>query len=83
MSIYDTRQLILYDNLSMAYFNPSTGEKRGEIKLTKECNAFGVSASKPKSFKLKVPKRVYNFQSIEFPAGKWIDSINEQIQTIK
>lgn len=28
MAVYDTRQLILYENGLLAYFNPSSGEKR-------------------------------------------------------
>lgn len=74
---FDVRQLILYNNGILAYFNPETNEKRGEIHLKKSCVA---KFKKNYTFILETHSRTFTFITYEPNAQMWVNTINKEIK---
>jgi hypothetical protein len=82
---YDTRQLILYDNGTLEYFDPEDGvmkverTNQGTIVLGSKCSAVKKG---PLDFDLNVPGRTYTLKAIEYTADKWVDTLNQEISRL-
>lgn len=76
---FNVRQLILYNNGILAYFNPETNEKRGEIHLNKECKAV---YKRKYVFELETKSRTFIFKTDEPEAQSWVDIINPEIKRL-
>lgn len=77
---FNTRKLTLDSTPKLIYSEPKTGFVKGEIYLSKECNAQLESTSK---FEVITPKRVFVFKVNDDEAGCWCKVINEQIELLK
>lgn len=76
---YNTRQLILYNNGMLAYFNPENNEKRGEIHLNKECK---TRVKRHYTFELETKSRTFIFNTDESCAEDWVKIINSEIKRL-
>ena len=76
MFLYNTRQLILYSNGILEYFDPNKNIKKGSIHMTKatQCNE-----KNEKNFTVANNKRVYKFTSIDIPAKIWVEKIRQTL----
>lgn len=74
--LYNTRQLILYSNGTLEYFDPAKNILKGTITLDKSANCSQKSES---NFSLNNGKRVYNFTTIDVPAKIWIEKISQTL----
>lgn len=72
--LYNTRQLVLYQNASLVYIDPATSEKKGKLDLKIMIGAFIESKSK---FSIQMPTRKYSFESMEYSASEWVQAIHE------
>ncbi|KAM3132573.1 hypothetical protein pb186bvf_015386 [Paramecium bursaria] len=74
--IYKSRNMILYDieQPKLEYFDPNTGEKKGQIILTKDIRIELLKGQ----FNIDVPgKKKYFFKECEQPATVWVEKIKE------
>lgn len=67
--MYNTRQLILYSNGTLYYYNPKNSVLKGKIVLDQTCKA---SVKDKDIFVLSRPEREYTFKTIDIPAEKWV-----------
>ena len=76
--LWNTRQLVLYNDGRLEYLDPDTNEKKGEIILCKDCD---VELWKDHKFKQSVPGRVYEFKvkGVDF-AQSWVDKIDVELK---
>ncbi len=63
--MYNTRQLILYNNQTLEYFDPKKNELKGTILLNKKTKAYVKSTH---VFILAKPEREFAFNCIDVPA---------------
>ncbi len=70
--MYNTRQLILYSNKTLYYYNPKNSVLKGKIPLDKTCKAWVKDDS---IFILSRPEREYTFKSIDISAQKWVETL--------
>ena len=78
--LYNTRQLILYNNKTLEYVDPQTNVLKGTIELTKDTV---VDCESEARFYVQTPKRKYVFESLEYPARTWVTNINASRETVK
>jgi serine/threonine protein kinase len=71
--LYNTRQLILYSNGTIEYFDPKNSSIKGRIPITK--NTKLIEKNKD-VFHLQNPEREYIFECVDVPANKWIKEIS-------
>lgn len=74
--LYNTRQMILYSNGTIEYYDPAKNLIKGTIKLDKSSTHQIKSET---NFTLNNGKRVYNFTTIDVPARVWIDKITQTL----
>lgn len=67
--MYNTRQLILYSNGILEYFDPEQNQLKGQIPLDSNCK---VHVKNPHVFHLIRPEREFVFQCIDLGADKWV-----------
>lgn len=70
--MYNTRQLILYSNGNLEYFDPKNSNIKGTIKICKKTKAIFKNE---KVFHLQKPEREYIFECVDVPAEKWVREI--------
>ena len=70
--MYNTRQLILYSNKTLYYYNPKNSVLKGKIPLDPTCRAW---VKDPSIFVLSRPEREYLFKTIDISAEKWVETL--------
>ena len=70
--LFDTRQLILYSNGEMEYFDPKKAEVKGYIPLDNKCKVYSDNAD---MFYIQRPERRYSFKAIDIKADTWVKEI--------
>ena len=70
--MYNTRQLILYSNGCLEYFDPKNSSIKGKINICKKTKA---TFKNKNVFHLQKPEREYIFECIDVPAEKWVREI--------
>lgn len=70
--MYNTRQLILYSNKTLYYYNPKNSVLKGKIPLDETCKAWTKDNG---IFILSRPEREYTFKTIDISPEKWVDSL--------
>lgn len=76
MFMYNTRQLILYSNGVLEYFDPNKNIKKGAIHMSK---ATQCEEKNEKNFTVTNNKRIYKFTSIDIPAKIWVEKIRQTL----
>lgn len=74
--MYNTRQLILYSNRILFYYDPKNNKLKGSIKLDNTCRVY---ETEPNEFILNRPEREYTFKTLDVSAKKWVEEISKQI----
>jgi serine/threonine protein kinase len=75
--MYNTRQLMLYSDGSLEYFDPNENALKGRVECEKSTTCYVKSDY---VFHVSLKEREYVFNSVDIPAKVWVEKIKEVLR---